>query len=146
VDQVTFFPEGFLGWIDTYPSMPVQLRGPLDDPDRDGHTNLMEYFQNTSPGNANESGGMSVPVFMPSGQFTAQFRRNKITTDLTATIQWTPNLTNWASSGQALSGTVVTMNQSVDTSPADHDVVTITGVATGSPLKRLFLRLHVLQN
>ncbi len=146
VDQVTFFPEGFLGWIGTHPSAPLELRGPLDDPDRDGHTNLMEYFQNTSPGDGNESGGMSVPVVMPSGQFTTQFRRNKITTDLTATIQWTTDLTNWASSGQALSGAVVTMNQSVDTSPADHDMVTITGVVTGSPLKSLFLRLHVSQN
>lgn len=146
VDQVTFVPAGFLGWIGTHPSIPAQLRGALDDPDQDGTGNLMEYFQNTSPMDARARGGISVPVVSPSGQFTAQFRRNKSTTDLTATVQWAPNLSNWASSGQAVAGTIVTMNQSVDTSPADHDMVTITGTVTGTALKNLFLRLHVLQN
>jgi hypothetical protein len=61
-------------------------------------------------------------------------------------VQWAPNLSNWASSGQAVAGTIVTMNQSVDTSPADHDMVTITGTVTGTVLKNLFLRMHVLQN
>ena len=88
---------------------------------------------------------MSVPVVSPTGQFTAQFRRNKTITDLTASVQWTANLTNWGSSGQAVAGTVVTMNQSVDTSPPDHDMVTITGTITGTPIKSLFLRLHVSQ-
>lgn len=146
VDQVTFVPAGYLGWIGTHPSIPAQLRGALDDPDQDGTRNLMEYFQNTSPVDGRARGGISVPVVSPSGQFTAQFRRNKSTTDLTATVQWAPNLASWASSGQAVAGTIVTMNQSVDTSPADHDMVTITGTVTGTALKSLFLRLHVLQN
>lgn len=145
VDQVTFVPAGYLGWIGTHPSVPSQLRGALDDPDQDGTRNLMEYFQNTSPSDPRERGGMSVPVVSPTGQFTAQFRRNKTITDLTASVQWTANLTNWGSSGQAVAGTVVTMNQSVDTSPPDHDMVTITGTITGTPIKSLFLRLHVSQ-
>jgi len=146
VDQVTFVPAGFLGWVGTHPSIPAQQRGALDDPDQDGTKNLIEYFQNTLPADGRERGGISTPVISPSGQFTAQFRRNKNAPDVTGTVQWAPNLSNWASSGQGVAGTVVTMSQSVDTSPADYDMVTITGTITGTPLKSLFLRLHVLQN
>jgi hypothetical protein len=146
VDQVTFLPAGFVGWIGTHPTIPISLRGPLDDADGDGTKNLIEYYQNTSPTNGSERGGISVPVVSPSGQFTAHFRRNKNAPDLTGTVQWAPNLSNWAASGQAVSGTIVTMSQSVDSSPMDHDIITITGSVTGIPLKNMFLRLHVVQN
>ncbi len=146
VDQVSFLPTGFLGWIGTYPSIPVPLQGPLADADADGVKNLVEYFQNTSPSNGRERGGISMPVVTASGPFTAQFRRNKNAPDVTGTVQWSPNLSQWASSGQAVSGTIVTFVQSVDSSPVDHDIVTITGSVTGAPLKGVFLRLSVLQN
>lgn len=146
VDQVSFMPTGFLGWIGTYPSIPVPLQGPLADADADGMENLVEYYQNTSPSNGRERGGISVPVVTASGPFTAHFRRNKNAPDVTGTVQWSPNLSQWASSGQAVSGTIVTLVQSVDSSPVDHDIVTITGSITGAPLKGVFLRLSVLQN
>jgi hypothetical protein len=146
VDQVTFVATGFANWIGGFPSIPSNLRGPLDDADRDGFANQVEYYQNTSPADGRARGGISAPVLHAPGQFTATFRRNKNTPDATGAVQWTPDLTNWALSGQAIGGTVVTMVQTVNTSPADHDLVTVTGAVTGNPPQGVYLRLRVVQN
>ena len=146
VDEVSFVPTGFAGWIGGFPSIPSHLRGPLDDADGDGLPNQIEYYQNTSPADGRSRGGISVPVVNAPGQFTATFRRNKDAPDATGLVQWTPDLSNWALSGQAIGGTAVTMVQAVNTSPADHDLVTITGTVTGNQPQGVYLRLRVVQN
>jgi hypothetical protein len=86
----------FADWAGTY-----GITGELNDPDRDGMVNLLEYtFAGIPTGNS----GTPLPTVavqnftvngVPGNYLTVTFRRNLLAEDLQVTVPFSTDLTNW---------------------------------------------------
>ena len=119
-------------------------RGASDDADGDGSANIIEYFMGTSPGDLGSRSGVEIPT-AGSSTFTLRYPRARNRTDVTGSLHWSTNLTNWFASGQSNGSTTVTFTESVVSAPnADPEIVEATATVSGvaQPLG-IFVRLEV---
>ena len=87
----------------TNANIPINLRGPNDDPDNDSLDNLLEYALDLNP---NGSGGSSYTGTMPAMAKTPsllQYTYRRVRNDVTYVVQTSPNLSGgtWTSVGVA---------------------------------------------
>ena len=116
-------------------------RGPADDPDGDGIPNLLEYFMGTGP-DSSSSGG-SVTIKDPAA-FTVTYQRAKGITDVSASLEWSPDLANWYTSGQSDGTRSITFVETVSPGAGNTpDTVEAATSISGQTAARLFIRLHV---
>lgn len=108
--------------------VPAGLRGPTDDPDMDGLSNLLEYALNLPPNTPNASG--LPPGALTVSDFTLTYRRFRA--ELTYVVQQSADLTpgSWTAVG-------------VDQGTPLPDGTTTAGIPRNGPGK--FLRLSVSQ-
>lgn len=123
--------QSYNTWLSLYPTLP--LTGANDDPDKDGQSNLMEYFSGTHPGSANAA---ATTVEVTANVMTYRYRRGKGITGVTGGAQWSADFTgsSWSISG--ITETVQDMG--------DYEQVTAT-VNVPAGTNRRFMRLHVSQ-
>lgn len=117
-------------------------RGPADDPDEDGAPNLLEYFAGSDPASASTFASLIPATPTAPGVFAARFSRAKNRPDVSATIEWSSDLSVWFTSGQSDGARTITLSQSV-ISTADPEIVEVAATAQGAAPQRLFLRLRV---
>ena len=132
-------PPAFSEWIATFPAVPANLRGALDDPDRDGLTNLLEYALGLDP-----SAWSAVPprqtITDASGSHLAFiFTRPSDRIGVTLAGEVTSTL-----GGTWLSGSA-NVGQSVQSNGDGTETVTIWDKTPISAATQRFLRLRVTQ-
>lgn len=120
------------------------LRGAADDADGDGHANLVEYFMGSQPGDVSSSSAVDVPE-ADGASFKVRYRRAKNRPDVSGTLQWSTDLTNWFGSGQSNGTVTVSFSETVISSPeADPEIVEATATITGGSAEAgVFVRLQV---
>ncbi len=133
----------FAGWIATQPV--GLLTGVNDDPDFDGLPNAIENILGTSP--AAPSLGLTTVFRTASALVFRHTQSHTPATDLTATYEWSTDLTRWHPSATSDSGTTVTFTSEVITTlPAPApDLVQVTATLTGVPRPDLFVRLKAVR-
>ena len=104
VEDVTF-----TAWLATFPAL--TLTGPLDDEDRDGLNNALEYAMRTNPliPNTAATSAAIQPITVlgvTSNYFTHTFRRHIGATSATWTPQFSPDLGTWQAADLVLYGSV----------------------------------------
>jgi hypothetical protein len=119
-------------------------RAPTSDADGDGNANVVEYFMGTLPGDAASKGILEIPS---TGQntFKVRYPRAKNRNDVSGSLRWSSNLTNWYTSGQSNGTYTVTFAEAV-VSPeaADPETVEATASITGpGKAPQIFVRLGV---
>ncbi|MEK7950378.1 Ig-like domain-containing protein [Luteolibacter soli] len=121
-----------------------QLGAADSDSDNDGVANVLEYYMGTD-GSNDGSRATVTAVAAASGSFTARFPHAKGATDVTATVEWSTDLTNWHHTGESNgSQTAAIAVQAV--SPAEDDPETLEAVLTvtdGPAPSSIYLRLTV---
>ena len=120
------------------------LGGPDDDNDGDQVDNILEYYMGTL-GHLAASQATLTAVAAGNGTFTASFPRAKSATDVTATIQWSTNLTNWFTTGQSNGvQTAEIVTQVVSPPAADpENLRAVLSITAGSVPSTIYLRLSV---
>lgn len=122
----------FTNWLSTqYPGLADSTSS--GDPDGDGIPNLMEYALNSAPDSANPS---VLPQVAITGGDTLSltYRKNKRASDLSYTVQSSPDLVTWTDRGTG---------SKISDLDADTELWQATQAINGEP--RLFLRLKVLR-
>jgi hypothetical protein len=104
VENVTF-----TAWLAAFPAL--TLTGPLDDEDRDGLNNALEYAMRTNPliPNTATTSAAIQPITVlgvTSNYFTHTFRRHIGATSATWTPQFSPDLGTWQAGDLVLHGSV----------------------------------------
>ena len=87
------------------------IAGPDANPCKDGVSNLLKYAFGLDP-NINSVAGLPVLGF-GSGSLNLTYNRVLVATDLVYTVEWSPDLTNWSSTGitQQVVGGDITSNR-----------------------------------
>jgi Calx-beta domain/PKD domain len=102
------------------------------DPDRDGIINLFEYGLNLDPHNADAMPNLPWSE-INGGNLAIVYRRNLAATDLTYTVQGSPDLANWST---------VTVNDSIVSENAQTRIIRST-LASPPGVPQYFLRLSI---
>ncbi len=126
----------YASWIDGFPAVGV-LAGASDDADKDGIPNGIENHLGTAPDV--HSPGIT-RVSSASGNLVFRHTRtNTPASDLAATYEWSTDLVTWRAPDDNVTIGVATVT---DTIAPDKDVVEITATVTGTPVRKLFVRLR----
>jgi subtilisin-like proprotein convertase family protein len=133
----------FALWMSSYPV--GLLNGFQDDPDADGIPNGLENYLGTLP-NAMSAGLIRISTTTGVLVFRHSLS-NTPATDLSASYEWSTDLSNWRPSGAEESGTtVVITTQTIEDAIAPaNDLVEVTATPSGTPKARLFVRLKGIQ-
>lgn len=111
------------------------------DYDNDGLANGVENILGTDPSAANASGITSGTVSAGGDTFTFTHSANASPSDdLTASYQWSTDLTNFYTDGQSDGSTTVSFS-----AVTDSGVTTVTATITGTTPEKLFVQLSVSQ-
>ncbi len=122
-------------------------KGPTDDPDGDGLSNVVENVLGADP--TIFSAGLTQ---ISSTGSVLKFRHdqsNTIASDVTKTYQWSTNLAEWKATNETnTGGTTATIAESIFiNNPAPiNDVIEVTVTVTGGPATKVFARLRIVQN
>jgi hypothetical protein len=138
--SVTPNPEGYDGWLSTYPSITGDDRSPDADPDHDGMPNGIEFMTGTSPASASSVAAISSSVDA-TGNIVLQFQRVDAAKAYPVTAESTTNLvTPWTSvtiPNSATTGPALTVVEN-GTAPDD-----ITVVVPSSGAAKKFARVRI---
>lgn len=135
---VTVNADTFASWIGGFVLDPTK-QGIDDDPDNDGIKNGIENFFGTAPNVF--SRGLSAETHDPAtGLFTLTHPQGNLSSDLTASYQWSKDLVNFHSAGSN-DGTSVLFSTSTNAG-----ITTVTATAAGAIPETLFIRVIVTQN
>ena len=117
-------------------------RGPTDDADADSSANIIEYFMGSLPGDSSSTGILTIPS-TGVGTFKIRYPRAKNRPDVSGSLRWSPDMTNWFASGQSNGTHTVGFAESVVSDPVvDPETVEATGNITGpGELPKIFVRL-----
>ncbi|MGL4398382.1 MAG: LamG-like jellyroll fold domain-containing protein [Luteolibacter sp.] len=89
-------PSDYSIWIHGRPQpSPANQRGPLDDPDGDGHNNLMEYALGSHPNNATEK----VLPTMARSQNSVSLTYPRLRSELVYQVESSTEMTAWQATG-----------------------------------------------
>ncbi len=134
----------FDDWVIGQPSIPLNQRGRMDDPDGDGVVNALEMFHGSSPVDGASRGGLAVVRAGGGFPMTIRFQMAKGISPGVGEVKWSSNLQSWQSSGRSSDGVTVTLvEEVVDASHPDYDVIEVTAVVTEGNPSSLYLRLQV---
>ena len=158
--EQTIFPrpaltDNYDQWASAY-GLTGTNASPGADPDRNGMSNLMEYALNLNPvasGSGNVMNG-AVRTYGTNSYISTRFTRVPLATDITYTVESSPDLTNWAavatgSQGGALTGPGVVTDDPTSTIPHTVEVrdtvpqIAGAGCRTGKlPKLKIFRRIR----
>lgn len=121
------------------------LTGVGDDFDRDGLPNGIENFLGTQPTVFNP--GLTLVSATPGAIIFRHSKSNTPASDLTASYEWSANLSQWNASGSTSGGTTVQFAASTitDTEAPGNDLIEVTATITGTPRTVLFVRLKTVK-
>ncbi len=131
-------------WISGYPGV-GSLTGVKDDFDQDGLPNGIENILGTAPNSFNA--GLTLVSSTASTLVFQQTLSNTPASDLTASYEWSTNLTTWQASSATAGGITVTIATSIliDNTAPTNDVIQVTATVTGGTTNHLFVRLKASQ-
>jgi len=113
------------------------------DPDNDGLANSLENILGSSP--AAPSQGLT-NVSTSSGNLIFRHTRNATpASDLTASYEWSTDLTNWRASSASAGGITVTFGAPVTVAAGTPDLVEVTATITGGSPAKVFARYKVVK-
>ncbi|MEO8617639.1 MAG: S8 family serine peptidase [Luteolibacter sp.] len=133
----------YAGWLNDYPVGP--LTGVNDDPDGDGLPNGIENILGSAPNTA--STGLTLVSSTGSTLVFQHTLSNTPASDLTATYEWSTNLTTWQASSATAAGVTVTIANMtlIDNTAPANDMIQVTATVTGGTTNNLFVRLKASQ-
>jgi hypothetical protein len=133
----------YSSWLASYNVGVLTALG--DDFDHDGLPNGIENILGTAPDATNP--GLSLVSFTGNMLVFRHTRSNSIAADLTASYEWSSNLTTWQPSATTVGSITVTIASSTitDNSAPDNDLVEVTATVTGTSTSRIFVRLKATQ-
>jgi hypothetical protein len=119
-------------------------RGPNDDADADSNANIIEYFTGSHPENSSSLGTLAISS-IGSGTFKIRYPRAKNRTDVSGSLSWSSNMTEWFTSGQSNGLHTVVFAEAVASAPAsDPETVEATATISGpGEVPGIFVRLGV---
>lgn len=119
-------------------------RYPNMDADDDGKVNIIEYFMGTLPGDASSNGILTIPS-TGVNTFKVRYPRAKNRPDVSGSLRWSSDLTNWHISGQSNGTYTVTFAEAVvSATEANPETVEATATVTGPGVApQIFVRLGV---
>lgn len=135
---------GYDGWLAGFTALPQDQRGPSDDFDRDGFSNLLEYVLGGSPLTADSGVIRPSATRDASGNLVFTFRRSDLSEiDTTLVVQYGSDLSGWTEApvGASPGAGIVAIVE--DSPTAEFDTVTVTIPATGQA--KTFARLKVVK-
>ena len=109
------------------------------DPDNDGIPNGLESFLGTLPGS--HSGGMSAIAKIANGLSMQHSRNSAVYDDVTASYEWSSDLSTWNASGATVGGSTVTIIAQ-DNTPSTG-TSTATATVSGTELDTVFIKVSV---
>ena len=109
------------------------------DPDNDGIPNGLESFLGTLPGS--RSGGMSAIAKIANGLSMQHSRNSAVYDDVTASYEWSSDLSTWNASGATVGGSTVTITAQDDT--PSTGTTTATATVSGTELDTVFIKVSV---
>ena len=106
------------------------------DPDNDGVPNGLESFLGTAPGT--RSGGMSNITKTSNGISMQHSHNSDLSTDISASYEWSTDLSTWNASGATVDGTTVTI-----TTEDSDGTTTATATLSGTEVDNVFIKVSV---
>ncbi|MDA0848535.1 MAG: hypothetical protein O2827_02110 [Verrucomicrobia bacterium] len=107
------------------------------DPDGDGIPNGLESFLGTLPGSS--SAAMSNIAKTTNGISMSHSRNSDLASDITASYQWSTDLSTWSASGETVNGTTVT----ITTDDSVPGTTTATATVSGTEADNVFIKVNV---
>ena len=107
------------------------------DPDGDGVPNGLESFLGTLPGTS--SAAMSNIAKTTNGISMSHSRNSDLASDITASYQWSTDLSTWSASGETVNGTTVT----ITTDDSVPGTTTATATVSGTDADSVFIKVNV---
>jgi hypothetical protein len=119
-------------------------RGPNDDADADSNANIIEYFMGSHPGDSGSLGILTIPS-TAQNTFKVRYPRAKNRADVSGSLRWSTNMTDWSASGQSNGTHTVGFTETVVSAPAaDPETVEATATISGpGEVPKIFVRLGV---
>lgn len=106
------------------------------DPDGDGIPNGLESFLGTAPGS--RSGGMSNIAKTANGLSMQHSKNADLSSDITASYQWSTDLSTWNNSGATVDGTTVSI-----ATEDSGGTTTATATVSGTDPNNVFIKVSV---
>ena len=106
------------------------------DPDGDGIPNGLESFLGTAPGS--RSGGMSNIAKTSNGLSMQHSKNADLSSDITASYQWSTDLSTWNDSGATVDGTTVSI-----ATEDSGGTTTATATVSGTDPSNVFIKVSV---
>jgi hypothetical protein len=132
----------FATWLTRFFPAGSALRGPLDDPDGDGITSLLEYAFDLNPALAERPGATASANPEPRVNGIRYLRRRVASVEYR--VEVSTDLVNWHFNGDG-SGQTWSIDGEVETMDAEMDRVTVSAGPAVPQSERVFFRIRITQ-